>query len=129
LVIIPSPTFAEYEFQCRLAGAVIQYIDYNDITNIRPDNCKAVFLCNPNNPTGNLLKRKEVLSLAEKCASSEVFLFVDEAFIELSDPCESITDVAACNDFVIVLRSLTKTFAVPGLRIVLLLHHRPLQIF
>jgi threonine-phosphate decarboxylase len=117
MVIIPSPTFAEYEFQCRLSGAVIQHVDHNDIPNIRPENCKAVFLCNPNNPTGKLLKRKEVLMLAEKCASSEVFLFVDEAFIELSDPRESITDVAEGNDFVIVLRSLTKTFAVPGLRI------------
>ncbi len=116
-VIIPAPTFAEYEFQCRLLGAHIENVDYNDILNINIDNCKAVFLCNPNNPTGKLLNRKDVLLLAEKCTSSEVFLFVDEAFIELADPKESIADVAACNDFVIVLRSLTKTFAVPGLRI------------
>jgi threonine-phosphate decarboxylase len=116
-VIIPAPTFAEYEFQCRLQGANIEYVDYNDILNINIDNCKAVFLCNPNNPTGKLLNRKDVLLLAEKCTSSGVFLFVDEAFIELSDPEESIAGAAACNDFVIVLRSLTKTFAVPGLRI------------
>ncbi len=116
-VIIPSPTFGEYEFQCRLFGAKIEHVDINEIMNIFPLDCKAVFLCNPNNPTGKLLPRKEVLSLAEKCASSQVFLFVDEAFIELSDPDESIADFAANNDFVIVLRSLTKTFAVPGLRI------------
>ncbi|MDL5502235.1 MAG: aminotransferase class I/II-fold pyridoxal phosphate-dependent enzyme, partial [Candidatus Methanoperedens sp.] len=73
--------------------------------------------CNPNNPTGKLLDRKEIHLFAEKCSSAEVFLFVDEAFIELSDARESIADVAACNDFLIVLRSLTKTFAVPGLRI------------
>lgn len=116
-VIIPAPTFAEYEFQCRLSGAKIEYVDHDDILNINIDNCKAVFLCNPNNPTGKLLNRKDVLLLAQKCASSEVFLFVDEAFIELADPGESIADVAACNDFVVVLRSLTKAFAVPGLRI------------
>ncbi|PWB50670.1 MAG: threonine-phosphate decarboxylase [Candidatus Methanoperedenaceae archaeon] len=116
-VIIPAPTFSEYEFQCRLSGANIKYVDYDDILNINIDNCKAVFLCNPNNPTGKLLNRKDVLLLAHKCASSELFLFVDEAFIELADPRESIADVAAYNDFVVVLRSLTKTFAVPGLRI------------
>ncbi|CAG1002163.1 MAG: histidinol-phosphate aminotransferase [Candidatus Methanoperedens nitroreducens] len=116
-VIIPAPTFSEYEFQCRLLGARIENVNYDDILNTDIDNCKAVFLCNPNNPTGKLLDRKQVRLFAEKCSCAEVFLFVDEAFIELSDPRESIADVAACNDFVIVLRSLTKTFAIPGLRI------------
>lgn len=116
-VIIPFPTFSEYEFQCRLFGASIGSVDHTDIKNIKPDGCKAVFLCNPNNPTGRLISRHEVLQLAQKCSRSETFLFVDEAFIELSDPKESIAEFAASNDFVIVLRSLTKTFAVPGLRI------------
>jgi len=116
-VIIPAPTFGEYEFQCKLFGADIEYVDYNKITKIQPVNCKAVFLCNPNNPTGSLLNRKDVISLAQNCASSGTFLIVDEAFIELSNPHESVADIAASNDFVIVLRSVTKTFAVPGLRI------------
>lgn len=116
-VIIPSPTFSEYEFQCRLSGARIEKIDFNEIPNINVNGCKAVFLCNPNNPTGRLLKREEVLELTDKCTSNGVFLFVDEAFIELADPGQSIADIAGHNDFVIVLRSLTKTFAVPGLRI------------
>jgi threonine-phosphate decarboxylase len=116
-IIIPAPTFGEYEFQCKLFGADIEYVDYRQIMNIQPDNCKAVFLCNPNNPTGSLVNRKDVISLAEKCAFSGVFLIVDEAFIELCDPGESVADIAATNDFVIVLRSVTKTFAIPGLRI------------
>jgi len=116
-VIIPFPTFSEYEFQCRIFGAEFQYVNYTNITELEPDNYKAVFLCNPNNPTGNLLKREEVLELARRCSDSEVFLFVDEAFIDLSDPKESIAGFAASNDFVVVLRSLTKTYAVPGLRI------------
>lgn len=116
-VIIPFPTFSEYEFQCRLFGATIDQVNYSDILNVKPDGAKAVFLCNPNNPTGRLISGKEVRELAEKCAASETFLFVDEAFIELSDPKESIAEFAASNDFVIVLRSLTKIYAVPGLRI------------
>jgi len=116
-VIIPSLTFGEYEFQCRLFGANIENIANDSIINANIEGCKAVFLCNPNNPTGKLTRRSEVIKLAEKCACSEVFLFVDEAFIELSDTSESIVDIAAQNDFVIVLRSLTKTYSVPGLRI------------
>jgi threonine-phosphate decarboxylase len=116
-VIIPFPTFSEYEFQCRLFGAKIESVNYSDITNIRPDGCKAVFLCNPNNPTGSLIRKDEVLKIAKKCKDSETFLFVDEAFIELSDPKESIAEFAASNDFVVVLRSLTKIYSVPGLRI------------
>ncbi len=116
-VIIPFPTFGEYEFQCRLFGAAIDRVDYSDITNINPAGAKAVFLCNPNNPTGRLVRRREVLKLAKKCADTETFLFVDEAFIELSDPKESVAGFAASDDFIVVLRSLTKTYAVPGLRI------------
>jgi threonine-phosphate decarboxylase len=116
-VIIPFPTFSEYEFQCRIFGAEIECVNYTNITELEPDNYKSVFLCNPNNPTANLLKREEVLKLAQRCNDSEVFLFVDEAFIELSGPKESISEFAASNDFVVVLRSLTKTYAVPGLRI------------
>ncbi len=116
-VTIPYPTFGEYEFQCRLFGANVEYIEYSSIANLNPDGNKAVFLCNPNNPTGKLLRRQEVMKIARKCIASSVFFFVDEAFIELSNPKESIAKLAATNDFVIVLRSLTKTYAVPGLRI------------
>lgn len=116
-VIIPHPTFSEYEFQCKLSGAEIDRVDYSDITGIDPEGYKAVFLCNPNNPTGNLLNREMVTGFAEKCRSSGTFLFVDEAFIELSDPGESIVDITGSNDFLVVLRSLTKSHAVPGLRI------------
>ena len=115
-VMIPFPTFSEYEFQCRLFGAQIEHVDHERILEFQPEGYKAVFLCNPNNPTGKLLKSKEILQFAKSCAGSEVFLFVDEAFIELSDPKESIAGFAAKNDFVVVLRSLTKTYAIPGLR-------------
>ncbi len=115
-VIIPSPTFGEYEFQSRFFGAEIEKIDHDDIMNIETDGCKAIFLCNPNNPTGELITHENILKLAKKCIESESFLFADEAFIELSYPDESIAKLAASNDFVFVLRSLTKTYSIPGLR-------------
>ena len=119
-VIIPSPTFGEYAFQCQLFGATVQYCDYSQIlelTSAELSDASAVFLCNPNNPTGGLVSQSEVMRLADRCSDHETFLFVDEAFIELADPTQSIAHTVLDSDFVLVLRSLTKVFAVPGLRI------------
>jgi threonine-phosphate decarboxylase len=102
--IIP-PTFAEYEMAVRLAGA-----------RCTADETGAAvrFLCNPNNPTGKLCSRGEVLRLLADMAGQGTCLFLDEAFIELADPHQSLVDVRDENLF--LLRSLTKSFAVPGIR-------------
>lgn len=119
-VIIPAPTFDEYAFQCRLFGADVQYRDYSKILELSEgsiSDARAVFLCNPNNPTGDLIARDDVRLLSDRCSDAETFLFVDEAFIELSDPTQSVAHAVFDSDFVVVLRSLTKVFAVPGLRL------------
>ena len=68
------------------------------------------FLCNPNNPTGTLQSRSSVLDQR----AGVKMLFVDEAFIELSDICQSVADIR--DPAVFVCRSLTKCFSVPGIR-------------
>ncbi len=118
-VLIPEPTFSEYEVQCNIFGADIVNIkqeDVNELTDEQLKDIKILFLCNPNNPTGILRPHEELEVLAEKCMENNVLLFVDEAFSELSDPTQSIVDIALNNDHVFVLRSLTKSFAIPGIR-------------
>ncbi|MGP8321003.1 MAG: threonine-phosphate decarboxylase CobD [Methanosarcinaceae archaeon] len=120
IVLIPQPTFAEYEQQCRIFAANIIHTRQDDINNITDDlleRSRILFVCNPNNPTGTLILRKDMQVLAQRCENNRTLLFVDEAFIELSDPTQSIADIAAGNDYVFVLRSLTKSFAIPGIRI------------
>ena len=120
LVGIPQPTFDEYEQQCRIAGAKIRYFEYENLPEIPEEVLKDIrilFVCNPNNPTGRLLCRDDILSIAKKCEDNGVLLYVDEAFIELSDPAQSVADVAASSDHLFVLRSLTKNFAIPGIRL------------
>lgn len=102
---IKPPTFAEYEMAVMLAGA--QCVTCESGAAVR-------FLCNPNNPTGRLYTRPEVLQLLDGIAGEGACLFLDEAFIELADPRQSLADVSHENLF--VLRSLTKSFAVPGIR-------------
>ena len=119
-VLIPQPTFAEYEQQCRLFGANVLYTKQEDVTTITDElleKSRIFFVCNPNNPTGELIQRKDMLVLAKRCEKNKTLLFVDEAFIELSDPDQSVADIVAENDYVFVLRSLTKSFAIPGIRI------------
>ena len=52
------------------------------------ERAKILFICNPNNPTGKLRSREEIKALAELCRKHGTLLFVDEAFIELSDPAQ-----------------------------------------
>ncbi|HJJ48822.1 MAG TPA: histidinol-phosphate transaminase [Methanocorpusculum sp.] len=97
---IDTPTFGEYSLAAQLAGKQIISSQKADIR----------FLCNPNNPTGTLLTRNEVIQILEE----ENELFVDEAFMMLAKQNESVSDIRDSNLF--VLRSLTKSFSVPGIR-------------
>lgn len=119
-VAIPSPTFGEYEQQCRLFGANIRYLRYRDI--YKGDlwwleGCKAAFLCNPNNPDGSLLSRQEAERIVRFCQDNGIMAVVDEAFIDLADPGQSVAGLVESYDNLLVLRSLTKCFAIPGLRL------------
>ena len=99
------PTFGEYDLSARLAGAApATCMDTADVT----------FACNPNNPTGDLYTRNDMLARARTTAVHHGILFADEAFIELADPGQSVVQDAGESLF--VLRSLTKSFAVPGIR-------------
>lgn len=102
---IEPPTFGEYELSARLAGA--------DRT-ADPEKADVRFVCNPNNPTGALLHRAELLRTLKTVKNHKGILFCDEAFISLADPKESLADI--CDPGLFVLHSLTKSFAVPGLR-------------
>jgi threonine-phosphate decarboxylase len=100
-----EPTFGEYAYSARLTGASpSQY----------PEKADVLFICNPNNPDGKLKDRAEIISLVRERAADGKLTMVDEAFIELSDRDESL--VQAKENGLFIMRSLTKSFAVPGLR-------------
>jgi threonine-phosphate decarboxylase len=103
---IEPPTFGEYELSARLAGGE---------RTLDPDTADVRFVCNPNNPTGILRSRTDLLHELENVKSHGGILFCDEAFIGLADPHESLSDIRDSHLF--VLHSLTKSFSVPGLRI------------
>jgi threonine-phosphate decarboxylase len=100
----------EYALAAELCGAVVR--EGPSARNVR-----IRFLCNPNNPDGALLPRDHCLSSLEEVRAGGGNLFLDEAFIELSDPGQSVAHLAADLEFLFVMRSLTKSFGVPGLRL------------
>lgn len=106
-VLTEKHTFGEYDLSIRLAGGEVVH-EPNAATRVR-------VICNPNNPTGELLSKNALLEIAAAESQRGSVLFLDEAFNELATGAESLIGCGLENVF--VSRSFTKSFAVPGLRI------------
>lgn len=128
--LVVAPTFTEYALALEPLGVEVVSLTAREADSFEVDESRetwdrllqtvdAVFLCNPNNPTGTVLPKDRVLKLAQWCQARGALLVVDEAYAELTDrPDEvSIASEAPALGDIIVLRSLTKAFAVPGLRL------------
>ncbi len=116
--IIPQPTFSEYEYFSALYGArirevLIPPVGNADINSLR--DVKAVFLCNPNNPTGGSTPLKGIESLAEEAERAGCVLLVDEAYVEFSE-LKSASQLVETFKNLVILRSMTKFYSIPGLR-------------
>ncbi len=131
--LILSPTYADYAWATVLAGGKIVHTEMSEDHNfswdpqeiastyseVQPD---AIFVCNPNNPTGYLAPRENLEELIRLFPKS--VLVVDESFLPLTDtPSNSLCNNVIENKRLIILRSLTKCFAIPGLRIGYLCAH------
>jgi threonine-phosphate decarboxylase len=110
-----TPAFAEYEDACRLHSHTLRFLPWEEL---RPDtlvNSDLVFICNPNNPTGRVLTAVTVASLL--VANPGTVFVLDEAFIEFTTSIETLIPLLASFDNLLIMRSLTKAYAIPGLRL------------
>ena len=122
-VVIPAPTFCEYELASRKAGAAVTLVPLHDFELDSDEiiekakGADALFLCNPNNPTG-MLATKQVKRIIEN-VSSFTKILLDECFIELVDEPEANSMIDRVEEFdnLVILRSLTKSFGLAGLRV------------
>lgn len=78
-----------------------------------------LFLCNPNNPTGELINKADLLKIIEVARKRGVFVVVDEVFMDFVESAEAETLIYETveKDNLFIIRSLTKFFALPGIRI------------
>ena len=121
--LVLEPTFSEYAAAARASGMepvrrVVRR--HKDGFRWHPSSLEdlegvcVVFLCNPNNPTGEALGYGEVLEVAARVKEAGALLVVDEAF---ADFVPGISVAAMVDRGLWVARSLTKFFAIPGLRL------------
>ena len=136
-----QPTFTEFPRALKCAGVSIEEIicrdddlfkietnrlsHYIDKFHVQETNSlcphssfkNIIFLCNPNNPTGHLIEKGDIIDLTQNYP--DALIVIDEAFMDLtSDPERySVIDLAAKADNLIVVRSLTKLYGIPGIRL------------
>jgi len=110
---IVTPSFAEYEDACLSFDHEIAGLTWQDAGELPRLKSELVFICNPNNPTGLIFKDLQYwLKLNPQCMFA-----VDEAFIDFTDGAESAISLMAKFPNLLIMRSLTKTYAIPGLRL------------
>jgi threonine-phosphate decarboxylase len=124
--LIPVPAFCEYERACRACGSSPRFLPLPPDFHLAPRSLAEaspgdlVILNNPHNPSGACATRDEMLSLIAAARRSEAHVLVDEAFIDYS-PESAITREAAAPQAnaagLIAIRSLTKFYGCPGLRV------------
>ncbi|MEK4031130.1 threonine-phosphate decarboxylase CobD [Pseudobacillus sp. FSL P4-0506] len=122
-VVIVQPAFSEYEAACRVYGCEIDYVftnkdhtlPINELTT-KAQGAAAVFVCTPNNPSGIAFSEREIIELLDSLASSGCCVVIDEAFYDFAG---SVTVARFIKDYpnLLILRSLTKMYAIAGLRI------------
>jgi len=118
-VIITSPTFSYYEIASLACGASVVHVPRrhfevcaHDVLERASERTKVVFLCSPNNPTGNIVPLDVVEELAD---SLRAIIFVDEAYVEFSS--YSLLGELLDYDNVVIGRTLSKAFGLAGLRV------------
>lgn len=115
---VAGPTFQEYGALC---GAH-RDVKRSELADYCPRPGETLWLCNPNNPTGDALPRGAVLALLEKLEAVGGRLVADEAFIDYC-PGHSVRDAVVDHPALVVLGSLTKVLAIPGVRLGYLAAH------
>jgi len=131
-VVIPVPTFNEYERVARVSGVEVFFHELREEQGFKLclgelaselEEGDLVFVCNPNNPTGGVFGSDEVKGLIRWAKYKEAVVVFDEAFIDFTELCGA-SELVRENSHVFVLRSFTKFFCVPGLRVGYLLAER-----
>ncbi|HMK60623.1 MAG TPA: threonine-phosphate decarboxylase CobD [Dissulfurispiraceae bacterium] len=131
-VLITAPSFSEYENAVNISCGLtrrrklrVSHFSLHEKNDFRLDvdafieamkGCDMAFICNPNNPTGCAVRRADVLRIAREAEINGCCLVVDEAFIDFI-PKESVIKKVPEHPSLIVIRSMTKFYALSGLRL------------
>lgn len=123
------PTFEEYPHRLRTENIVafspqnnnLKYTEDDLITFFSDKNIQSLLLINPDNPSGNFIGMEGLQKLIDWSRELGVRLIVDESFVDFSDDFEHNTllsnDILSANPHLVVMKSISKSYGVPGLRL------------
>ena len=126
--LILGPTYSEYSRELTFSGSTQDYYHLQETSDFRPD-LEDLFhtlsdgydfhiICNPNNPTSSAIFRDELKELLAFCKRKNIFVMIDETYVEFAPDISAITAVPLTKQFsnLMVLRGVSKFYAAPGMR-------------
>ena len=126
--LLLSPTYSEYTREIDLVGGHVEEyflredldfkLDLNDLISKLTDDIDLLAICNPNNPTSSALNTEEITKILTHCKLHDIFVMIDETYIEFAPEGTSLSAVSLVPEFdnFMVIRGVSKFFAAPGLR-------------
>lgn len=122
-----APTFSEYSLGLQRVGCSVQRyflnkensfsLDDRFLAFLKEEKPDAVFLCNPNNPTGKSIPMPLLKEILHLCERENIRLFLDECFADLSDACVSLKGELQENPNLFILKAFTKSYGMAGVRL------------
>lgn len=127
--LVLAPTFADYERALKTVDAnIYRYMlkeddDFNlteyFLETLQKQDIDMLFLCSPNNPTGQVIEKALLIEILKLCKKKNIFVFIDECFIDFLEDRESITAKCFLDEYknLCILKAFTKIFAMAGFRL------------
>ncbi len=127
-VLLAVPSFAEYERALHSVGGKIReymlkpeqefQVTEEILSAITPE-IDLVILCNPNNPTGQVIPRPLLFEILNRCKEQQTTLLLDECFVDFLDRPDEVTMTKYLTEYpkLLIVKAFTKTFCMPGLRL------------
>ncbi len=127
--VIMGPTYSEYEREVSLSGGKSYYYQLKEKDDFRLDisgldeflkgDTDMLIICNPNNPTSTVIDRKALRQILDICKERDIFVMVDETYIEFVDRREETEGIPLTDYYnnLFIIRGVSKFFASPGLRL------------
>ncbi len=127
-VVVPFPTFNEYPNRFGNENTIwlpanedFSYSVEDIVRSAEENSASYVLLINPDNPSGHFFTKQEVIILAEQLSSKNVKLILDESFVDFAEPEIRFTfideELISKHKNVIVIKSISKSYGVPGIRL------------
>lgn len=127
--LVIGPTYSEYKRELSLTGGRISnyylneshdfQLDIEDLKRNLEGDVDFLIFCNPNNPTSSALKQREIKAVLDACRKRDIFVMIDETYVEFAPSISEITAMPFVPDYgnLMVIRGVSKFFAAPGLRL------------